>query len=118
MKRLYAIFFSLISYTSVVAQMGVLDASFVTGTGANNIVYTSNLQTDGKVIIGGIFNNYNGTTGQNRIARLNTDGSLDATFTIGTGANQTIISSEIQPADGKILIGGNFTSYNGTARSR
>lgn len=118
MKRLYAIFFSLISYSSVVAQMGVLDASFVTGTGANNIVYTSNLQTNGKIIIGGIFNNYNGTTGQNRIARLNTDGSLDATFTIGTGANQTIISSEIQPADGKILIGGNFTSYNGTNRSR
>ncbi len=118
MKRLYAIFFSIISYASVQAQMAVLDASFVTGTGANNIVYTSNLQTDGKVIIGGIFNNYNGTTGQNRIARLNTNGSLDASFTIGTGANQTIISSEIQPADGKILIGGNFTSYNGTSRAR
>jgi len=37
------------------------------------------LQADGKVLIGGEFTSYNGTTA-NHIARLNTDGSLDTTF--------------------------------------
>ena len=93
---------------------GTLDGTF-TGTGANSTVNSIAIQpADGKILIGGAFTSYNGTAGRNRIIRLNTDGSFDATFT-GTGTNNTVISIAIQPADGKILIGGSFTSYNGTA---
>jgi uncharacterized delta-60 repeat protein len=95
---------------------GTLDGTFNPGTGANNVVYTTALQSDGKVIIGGAFFLYNGA-GRNRIARLNADGSLDGTFTPGTGANNTILTTAIQ-SDGKIIIGGDFTTYNGTARNR
>ncbi|HNR29006.1 MAG TPA: tail fiber domain-containing protein, partial [Candidatus Dojkabacteria bacterium] len=52
-----------------------------------------------------------------RIARINSDGSLDTTFNPGSGANDTVTSLAIQ-TDGKIVIGGNFTTYNGTARNR
>ena len=44
------------------------------------------------------------------------DGSLDASFDPGTGANDPVQALAIQP-DGKILIGGWFTSYNGTGRN-
>jgi uncharacterized delta-60 repeat protein len=93
---------------------GSVDTSFNPGSGANGNVTTIALQTDGKILIGGWFTSYNGTA-RNRIARLNTDGSLDTTFNPGTGADYTVQSMALQ-ADGKLLIGGWFTSYNGTAR--
>jgi uncharacterized delta-60 repeat protein len=95
---------------------GSLDASFNPRTGADHWVNSIALQPDGKILIGGYFDTYNGTT-RNRIARLNTDGSLDASFNPGTGANDGVRSIALQP-DGKILIGGLFTAYNGTGRNR
>ncbi|MBX2927528.1 MAG: T9SS type A sorting domain-containing protein [Saprospiraceae bacterium] len=95
---------------------GSLDTGFNPGTGASSGVYAMALQPDGKILIGGFFNSYNGT-GRNRIARLNADGSLDTGFNPGTGANDWVQSLALQP-DGKILIGGGFTSYNGTGRNR
>jgi len=95
---------------------GTLDTSFDPGTGDNNYVYSTSIQSDGKIIIGGNFTSYNGTP-RNRIARLNTDGTLDTSFDPGTGASNTVYSTSIQN-DGKIIIGGNFNSYNGTPRNR
>jgi uncharacterized delta-60 repeat protein len=95
---------------------GTLDVSFNPGTGANSTILTTAIKSDGKIIIAGAFNTYNGT-GRNSIARLNSDGTLDATFNPGTGANNTIQTTTIQ-SDGKIIIGGEFTDYNGTARNR
>jgi uncharacterized delta-60 repeat protein len=96
---------------------GSLDATFVPGaTGANNSVSCLAIQSDGKIIIGGNFTDYNGT-GRNRIARINANGSIDTTFDPGTGANGSILCLAIQ-SDGKIIIGGDFTDYNGTGRNR
>ena len=95
---------------------GSLDASFNTGTGANSIIWTNGIQSDGKIIIGGNFSAFNGTA-RSRIARLNTDGSVDAGFNPGTGTNSTIFSTSIQ-SDGKVIIGGDFTTYNGTLTNR
>jgi hypothetical protein len=53
----------------------------------------------------------------NKIARLNSNGSLDDSFEIGSGANNFVYTIALQP-DGKILIGGGFTSYKGTPRGR
>lgn len=101
---------------NVFAQSGFLDLTFNIGTGANNIVTTTSIQTDGKIIIGGSFTSYNGTA-RNYIARLNADGTLDPTFNPGLGSNLPVETSSVQ-SDGKIIIGGGFTSYNGTARNR
>lgn len=97
------------------AQPGSLDMTFNLGTGADSYVYATAIQSDGKVIIGGGFNTYNGTT-RNRIARLNADGTLDTSFDPGTGTAGFVYALSIQN-DGKIIIGGNFTSYNGSPRS-
>lgn len=93
---------------------GSLDVGFNPGTGVNGTVETIAIQSDGKIIVGGLFYSVNGTA-INHIARLNTNGSLDAGFNPGAGASSTIYTTAIQ-SDGKIIIGGAFTIYNGIAR--
>ena len=90
--------------------------SFNIGTGFNNTVRVINIQPDGKILVGGGFSTYNGTT-RNRIIRLNSNGSIDTSFNIGTGFNGNVFTIDIQP-DGKILVGGDFTTYNGTTSNR
>lgn len=95
---------------------GSLDTSFNIGVGfSNSWVHKITLQSDGKILVGGSFTEYNGQA-QNRIVRLNTDGSIDTSFVTGTGFNNEIWSITLQP-DGKILVGGHFTSYNGQSRN-
>ena len=94
---------------------GRLDSTFTPGTGASGIVRSVALQPDGKIIIGGLFTSYNGVT-VNRIARLNSDGTLDQTFNMGSGCNGTVRSITLQP-DGKIMLGGDFTTYNAITRN-
>jgi uncharacterized delta-60 repeat protein len=95
---------------------GTLDTTFVPSSGPNGIVRSVALQSGGKVVIAGEFTSVSGTA-LNRIARLNTSGSLDTTFTPGTGANG-IIFAMAQQSDGKLLIGGAFTTYNGVGLNR
>lgn len=94
---------------------GSLDTTFNPGSGANSYVYTVRRQADGKVIIGGWFNQFNGVT-RNYVARLNTNGSLDTTFVTNSGPNYIVNAAAIQP-DGKIVIGGEFTAVDGVARN-
>jgi uncharacterized delta-60 repeat protein len=94
---------------------GSLDTTFNPGTGPNNQIFTVFHQADGKLVIGGAFTSYNGIA-INRIARLNTDGSLDTDFNSGTGANNRVTTAALQ-SDGKIIIGGTFTAFNGTAKN-
>jgi hypothetical protein len=52
------------------------------------------------------------------LARLYADGSLDTTFfNTGSGANGTIWCLAVQP-DGRIVIGGDFSSVSSTSRPR
>jgi uncharacterized delta-60 repeat protein len=110
-----AIFFFLIS-NGHKAQDGALDLGFNIGGGANEYVRDVELLPDGKIIIVGGFTTFGSST-RNRIARLTSSGGLDATFNPTSGSNGDISASAMQP-DGKILIGGYFTSYNGTPRRR
>ncbi|MFH0895556.1 MAG: T9SS type A sorting domain-containing protein [Bacteroidota bacterium] len=111
----FAILFFTVFSINAKAQSGAIDSTFNPGTGANNGIKTSALQSDGKIIIGGSFYSFNETS-RNNIARVNADGTLDATFDPGTGASSFVETVALQ-SDGKILIGGYFTSYNGTSRN-
>lgn len=96
---------------------GSLDPSFLIGTGFNSSVLDMALQADGKIVVAGNFTTYQGTSVP-RIARLNSDGTLDGTFNIGTGFVGGGVSAVRIQADGKILLGGSFTSFNGSAMAR
>lgn len=74
--------------------------------------------SDGKILLGGTFTRLNGSLTRNRIIRLNSDGSIDSGFNLGTGFNNSIYQHGIQiQSDGKILINGAFTTYNGVSAS-
>ena len=92
-----------------------IDNTFSIGSGFDNSVTTVAIQTDGKILVGGDFTSFNGTT-KNKIVRLNSNGSIDTSFLIGIGFNNSVKKIIIQP-DGKILVGGYFTSYNGTTQN-
>lgn len=90
---------------------GSIDATFNSGkSGANNIVKTAILQSDGKIILAGNFTKYNETT-SNRIVRILPDGAIDDTFNIGSGFNSQVYTMALQ-TDGKVIVAGNFTQYN------
>lgn len=95
---------------------GALDTEFDPMVPPLGTIQTMTVQSDGKLLVGGTFTNV-GSTAVNRLARLNTDGSLDLTFDIGSGASNTVSAIVIQP-DGKILVAGNFTQFNGFSRRR
>ena len=93
-----------------------LDTTFDPGTAANNSIQTILLKPDGKILIGGNFTSYNGTA-VNRIACLNADGTIDTSFNVGSGFNNTVNAFALQ-SDGKIIVGGNFTTYKGASQNR
>ena len=51
------------------------------------------------------------------MARLNQDGTLDATFNPRLGANGAVFAVVLQ-LDGKLVLGGDFTTFNGLERNR
>jgi uncharacterized delta-60 repeat protein len=95
---------------------GTLDDDFDPGTGFGGPVYAIEIQDDGKIFAAGQFTLYNGTTRRN-VARININGALDTDFDPGTGASSGVAACAVQD-DGKFVIGGVFTTYNGTARNR
>jgi len=100
---------------------GSLDASF-NGSGQgfgspnSDFVYALALQPDGKVLVGGNFSGqYNGASGPGRLIRLNANGSRDASFNgSNSGFGSYVKALALQP-DGKVLVGGSLTTYNGGA---
>lgn len=94
---------------------GSLDNTFNSGgTGASDQIYSIALQPDGKILIAGFFSYYNGVS-RGKVARLNTDGSLDTTFDSTVGSNNFLMYVSIQ-SDGKVLIGGYIDHYNNSPR--
>lgn len=100
---------------------GTLDTAFNTGTGTGTSILSRiksiALQLDGKMIIAGEFLVYNGTS-RKGIARINANGTLDASFAVGTGITSSSGQSVNLFEDGSILLAGNFTTYNNTTRNR
>ena len=93
-------------------------ATFDVGSGLSASAYCIALQPDGKILVGGNFNTFDGQA-QPFLVRLEPDGTLESTlsFDTGTGPSSSVFSIVVQP-NGQILIAGQFTSYNGIARNR
>ncbi|WP_241775641.1 T9SS sorting signal type C domain-containing protein [Flavobacterium sp. Root420] len=87
---------------------GSIDSGFNVGNGFDKYIYAMALQSDGRIIIGGNFLNYNGSS-QKRIVRLNSNGSLDASFESGSGFSKGDVRSILVQPDDRILVGGTFS---------
>ena len=87
---------------------------------SNNVVQAIAVQTDGKIVVGGLFSGANSIGGatRNRIARLDATTGLADGF--NPSANGNVFSIIVQ-LDGKILVGGAFNGANsigGATRNR
>ncbi|MBM3883691.1 MAG: hypothetical protein FJ387_28955 [Verrucomicrobia bacterium] len=94
---------------------GGLDAAFEVPVGGADVVLTAvRLQPDGKVLIGGAFDEVHGVA-RRGVARLNADGSLDRSFDPGTGVGNQLgyVNDLALYADGGVLVAGFFTEFNG-----
>lgn len=94
---------------------GSFDRGFDTGSGPNGDVSAMALQADGKVVIGGPFTRVNGVA-RRGIARLNANGSLDASFNPGGALDGVATAILIRP-DGRVLVSG-LVSTNGNPTHR
>jgi len=150
--------------TVVSPETGLPDKSFNVGRSADDGIRCLAVQPDGKILIGGLFSEFNGVFNE-RLARLNPDGSVEAAFApkppgrvhaialqsdgkilmagenmirgrprvhvvrlnadgrregdwgLGARFNAEVRTLAVQP-DGKIIVGGSFTSVSGTSQHR
>ncbi len=100
---------------------GSLDGTFSPITGSGGGVEHVALQPDGKVVFGGWFTSIQGIA-RHGIARVNANGTLDLSFDPGAGVGSFMFRHDgvytliVQP-DGKVLLGGSFSSIDGTMRN-
>ncbi len=88
---------------------GTVDTNFAAGTSGS--VEGIALQADNRIILVGQFTQANGVT-RNHITRLLPTGATDPTINFGDGANGDVDAVVVQPADGMLVIGGNFSQYD------
>lgn len=92
---------------------GAVDTSFAPlGYSDGGSVYDLWIQPDGKVVMAGSFSKYNGTI--RYLARLNLDGSFDSSF---TPPNLRDAYTVLGQDNGKLLVGGSFTTGAGAPRN-
>jgi uncharacterized delta-60 repeat protein len=94
---------------------GAVNPSFNAGIGFNDTVLAIDVQLDGYIVVGGKFTQSD-IFPRNRISRLSPGGATDTSFNIGSGFNGDVYVIKIQ-SDGKILVGGDFTEFNGVSRN-
>ena len=99
---------------------GTLDAAFQQNIGAGGSGYRPRLLPNGQIMlisVGGPITA--GGLTRPSVARLNADGTGDATFTAGTGAtsngNPIFVDDELPLANGQTVVVGPFKEFNGVA---
>lgn len=103
---------------------GNLDHSFTMGDLTNSTPYYNlgsslyspianmTLLSDGKIIVYGGFDRYNGMP-VNNIIRLMSSGNLDSSFNFSNSVNRVVYSVIVEPSSNKLLIGGEFETFDG-----
>ncbi|CAN5729864.1 hypothetical protein BH20ACI4_BH20ACI4_07040 [soil metagenome] len=94
---------------------GTLDTFFTPAIEVAGVVMALGLQSDGKILVGGVYDKANGFN-RLTVSRLNADGTTDTDFdTAQKFSNNSSIFDFAVQTDGKILVGGGFT-YDGTEK--
>ncbi|WP_338813847.1 T9SS type A sorting domain-containing protein [Bernardetia sp. Wsw4-3y2] len=97
---------------------GARDDSFGVFYGFDNYVTETKKTIDNKLFVLGAFGKYNNKRAY-AIAKLNTNGTLDTTFSFTDNVDYSKIRCVTPQIDGKLLVGGRFSySNNGLIRER
>ncbi|MEO6394019.1 MAG: FG-GAP-like repeat-containing protein [Pyrinomonadaceae bacterium] len=97
--------------------MGSVDGSFALNTVSSPYEFprAEAIQTlpNGKIMVAGLFDHI-GLLSQNNVARLNANGGVDPAFVTNTDGTAYDVAVD---GTGQVLIGGDFETVNGTART-
>ncbi len=99
---------------------GVRDLFFTTGVGLNNTVFHIVPTGDGSgdLYVAGAFTSYNDLQA-NEMVRLNQNGTMDSTFSTGSGFNNTVFRvAPAQDGSSDVYAVGQFTEYQSTPIGR
>lgn len=98
---------------------GTLDGGFASANSSGTFVITDLVEDfSGKTLVFGALTTYSGVTVPG-LVRLNTDGTIDNTFSAFTRTPGSATINAVLPlSDGKYLVGGNFTAVGGSSRGR
>lgn len=98
---------------------GATDTSFADPNIGGPFRSIRSLRVDGTggVTIAGAFTSLGGDSGRAKVARIHANGTVDTSFVAPAlaGSNADVIEAVTQ-SDGRVIIGGRFTSVGGTAR--
>lgn len=92
---------------------GALDATFAPTS--NGRIGALRVQPDGKILVGGTFTTLNGSAAS-RFGRLTSAGANDTAFLAAGGHGGRVEDFAFQP-DGRVVMGGGFASFQGSADS-
>lgn len=99
-------------------ETGEIDSSLSIGSGFDNTVVTLKTDSQQRLYVGGSFGRYRGSSYYARLVRLKADGTVDTDFNKGQSTsprlNSTVYAIELDEANQKVYVGGDFTLY-GTA---
>ncbi|HNQ88226.1 MAG TPA: hypothetical protein PKM73_06410 [Verrucomicrobiota bacterium] len=93
-----------------------LDTDFLARLPVDAVVFVLQVDGDGRYLVGGDFTEITGQACAHFV-RINSDGTLDATFNPHTGPNDSVRSLLSMPG-GRTLLAGDFTELGGLARKR
>lgn len=96
---------------------GSLDNTFLPGSGFPEVPRDLAVAPDGKLLVAGFLTTYNGTPVP-KVLRLNQDGSIDPSWTFGSGTTNGVPTDVLVQPDGNLIIAGSFTMVDGTVRNR
>ena len=102
------------AYLARLLDDGTRDPAFTVVTNTGWDFQALAVQSDGKALVAGSRYDANGS---GLLLRFNTDGSLDTSFNVGTGPDQNWLSAVVVQSDGRILVSGFFSSFNGQPRN-
>jgi len=100
-----------------------IDFAWDAEPGPNQVFYEEETMMeqwwDGKIILTGSFSSFQGYS-RNAIVRINTDGTIDLTYDVGTGftGNSQYTSPSAIDSQGRAIITGLYTHYNGNYSPR
>ncbi|NBV25592.1 MAG: hypothetical protein EBS05_27250, partial [Proteobacteria bacterium] len=106
------------NYLVEMATNGAVTPWLAHTNGLNGQVNKIQRLADGKILVGGNFNNLGTTLHYGGLLRLNADGSLDETFQAGSPnasryIDHNVTTFAIRPSDGAIAVAGTFTNVAG-----
>ena len=96
---------------------GTRDLSFSPGTGQNGGIYSLKLLSDNSLLIAGVFTTYSGSTA-NRLVKINSNGSRDNSFVVGTGPSgwgSNSVGAISLDKNSNPYIASNFITYSGSS---